>query len=476
MTVTLMQLAMMVATIGIIIGAGIWSAGRIKSSESFSLNGRKASAGMVAGAIAGSCIGGGATIGTSQMAFTFGISAWWFTIGIGTGFLLMGMFFARRFRESGRETITQLLIDTYGSGSGPVASLISSCGIFFAAVASVLPAIHIISQLLSTTVYTASAILFFLIIVYIYFGGIKGASVSGLLKSVILWLMLFAICITAGRGLLKVDSIENIIPHGLDLFAQGIWMPLENVISMSAGLLCAQNYAQAIFSAKDVKAARTGCFAAAALSLPVGIPCIMASMYMKANHPEVSPIMALPEFALHHLPEPLSGVTLGVLIIALISSIAGLTLGISTLLTRDIWTRLFRLSGNSEILRANRLSVIMISVLTITFSLCHLESQVLTWNLLALALRAGVFIPLVLALYRIKLLPPLWAVPTMLTGTLAAGIAKPVLHTGIPPLFLGFAVALLMIAMANLAGQHFNYRVLRLMAETKRKLPFMHHA
>ncbi|MBO6009778.1 MAG: hypothetical protein J6P70_05580, partial [Ruminobacter sp.] len=86
MTVTLMQLAMMVATIGIIIGAGIWSAGRIKSSESFSLNGRKASAGMVAGAIAGSCIGGGATIGTSQMAFTFGISAWWFTIGIGTGF------------------------------------------------------------------------------------------------------------------------------------------------------------------------------------------------------------------------------------------------------------------------------------------------------------------------------------------------------------------------------------------------------
>ena len=64
----------------------------------------------------------------------------------------------------------------------------------------------------------------------------------------------------------------------------------------------------------------------------------------------------------------------------------------------------------------------------------------------------------------------------MLTGTLAAGIAKPVLHTGIPPLFLGFAVALLMIAMANLAGQHFNYRVLRLMAETKRKLPFMHHA
>ena len=169
MSVTLIQMVMMVATISLIIGAGIWSARKIRSAEGFSLNGRRASAGMVAGAIAGSCIGGGATIGTSQMAFSFGFSAWWFTIGIGTGFLFMGLFFAHRFRESGSETITQLLINTYGSGSGPVASVISSSGIFFAAVASVLPAIYLISHLMDINIYAAGAILFFLIIVYIYF-------------------------------------------------------------------------------------------------------------------------------------------------------------------------------------------------------------------------------------------------------------------------------------------------------------------
>lgn len=474
MTVTLMQLFTMVATIGIIIGAGIWSAGKIKSSEGFSLNGRKASAGMVAGAIAGSCIGGGATIGTSQMAFTFGISAWWFTIGIGAGFFFMGLFFARKFRESGKETITQLLINTYGSGSGPVASLISSCGIFFAAVASVLPAIHIISQLLSTSVYAASAILFFLIIVYIYFGGIRGASISGLLKSGILWLMLLVICYVAGKGLPEAGDIETFIPRGLDMFAQGYWQPLENVISMSAGLLCAQNYAQAIFSAKNVRAAQAGCFATSALSLPVGIPCIMASMYMKIHHPEVTPIMALPEFALRELPEALSGITLGVLIIALISSIAGLTLGISTLLTRDLWTGLLKLREGSQILKANRLTVIAIALMTIVFALCNLESQVLTWNILALALRAGIFIPLVLALYRPKLLPPVWAVPTMLTGTFVAGIAKPVIHTNVPPLFLGFGAVVIMILIADTVGKHYNYRILHAIVAIRRRLTFLH--
>lgn len=453
MSVTLIQMVMMVATISLIIGAGIWSARKIRSAEGFSLNGRRASAGMVAGAIAGSCIGGGATIGTSQMAFSFGFSAWWFTIGIGTGFLFMGLFFARRFRESGSETITQLLINTYGSGSGPVASVISSSGIFFAAVASVLPAIYLISHLMDINIYAAGAILFFLIIVYIYFGGIKGASVSGLFKSVILWLMLTVIGYTASKGLHEVKDIEYFIPRGLDMFGQGYWQPLETVISMSAGLLCAQNYAQAIFSARDVKAARIGCFAASALSFPVGIPCVLASMYMKSMHPEVTPIMALPEFIMRYLPEPLAGIALGVLIIALISSIAGLTLGISTLLTRDIWTRVFRITESGKILRTNRLTVILISVLTITFSLCNLESQILTWNILALALRAGIFIPLVLALYRPKLIPPVWAVPAMLAGTLVAGLARPVLHSTVPPLFLGFAAVIIMIVIARILNR-----------------------
>ena len=86
MSLTTVQLIMMIATIALIIGAGIWSARKIKSAEGFSLNGRKSSTVMVAGAIAGSCIGGGATIGTAQSAFMIGISAWWFTIGIGVGF------------------------------------------------------------------------------------------------------------------------------------------------------------------------------------------------------------------------------------------------------------------------------------------------------------------------------------------------------------------------------------------------------
>lgn len=470
MSLTTVQLIMMIATIALIIGAGIWSARKIKSAEGFSLNGRKSSTVMVAGAIAGSCIGGGATIGTAQSAFMIGISAWWFTIGIGVGFACMALFFAKKFRESGKETITQLLMSRYGRSCGPVASVIASCGIFFAAVASVLPAIFIISHLLNISVYFASVVLFLLITVYIYFGGLKGAGTSGLIKSIILWMMLLVICWTAGKRLFNINNVSNIIPHGFDPFATGINKAVENVVSMTAGLVCAQNYAQAIFAATDSRTAQKGCIIASVISLPVGLPCVLASMYMKATHPDVLPIMALPEFIIRYMPESLAGITLGVLIIALISSVAGLTLGISTLLTRDIWSNIFHLRESRQILRANRLTVIAISTGLIVFSLFNLESQVLMWNLLALALRAGIFIPLVLALYQPKLLPPLWAIPAMLIGTMFAGTANHFINTGIPPLIIGFMAAAIIIAIGATWGKNHNYQLLHLLAKTKKMI------
>lgn len=456
MQLTATQLVMMLATMALIIGAGILSARKIKSSEGFSLNGRSASAGMVAGAVTGSCIGGGATIGTAQLAFHTGLSAWWFTIGIGVGFVLMGLFFAAKFRETGRETISQILVSRYGRTCGPVCSVITSAGLFFAAAASVLPAIHMIAGIMNVSVWTSSAVLFLLVASYIGFGGMRGASVSGLLKSAILWLMLICVAVIAGTRLRAVPDIEAVIPDALDIFAAGWDRILENVISVSAGFVCAQAYAQAFFSARSAAAAKAGCFAAAAISLPVGLPCVMAAMYMRAAHPETAPIMALPEFAVTCMPGPLAGITLGALVVALVSSVAGLTLGISTLLTRDIWAKAFRLADGAAVLAANRLTVVAVALGLIVFSLLNLDSQVLMWNILALSLRAGIFIPLVLALYKSTLLPRRWAVPVMVAGAALPALSNPVLHLAVPPLFTGFAAAL---ALLGLGAAVRTYRV-----------------
>ena len=91
----------MLATIGLIVGIGVYSGRKVASAADFSSGGGKAGAWIVCGAIMGTLVSGQATIGTAQLAFSFGMSAWWFTLGSGIGCLILAIGYAAPFRRSG---------------------------------------------------------------------------------------------------------------------------------------------------------------------------------------------------------------------------------------------------------------------------------------------------------------------------------------------------------------------------------------
>ncbi len=458
------QITLMLFTIIFISGCGIFSARKVRSAEGFSLNGRKASTSMITGALAGTCIGGGSTIGTSQLAFSVGLSAWWFNLGIGVGFIVMAIFFSKRLRESGCETISQLLVRDYGQTSGPVASLIASFGIFFSCVASVLPALYLLSVMLNVPISISAIILFVLIASYVFFGGMKGASVSGIVKTIILWSMLAILTIIAYNKLSSISNWDEVFPgdYWLDLFGRGYANCLENLLSLIVGITCAQTYAQIMFSAMNVRSAQIGAICAAAVSVPVGIPCIMAAMYMHAAHPNIEPILALPAFAVTYMSPALAGITLGALMMSLISSISGLTLGISTMVSRDILSKIFHFKKSEQVLKANRTSVIVVTIAVILFALTHLKSQVLTWNFFSMSFRGSIFIPLALAIYDAKILPPIWAIPAMIISAFFATFSKSLFNFSIPPLFVGMIASLIVIVIGITIGKKFNYQILKM--------------
>ena len=182
MEMSFFQFFMMVATVVIVIGIGLYAARSVNSAEGYSLGGRSAGAAMVAGSIAGTVVGGGATVGTAQLAYTLGLSAWWFTLGSGISFIIMGLIYAKPLRSTALETIPQYLALNYGKSAAKIASVLSSGGMFFAAVSSALPAIQIISSLFKIPVLWAAALLIVLVAAYVFFGGMKTAGVGGILK------------------------------------------------------------------------------------------------------------------------------------------------------------------------------------------------------------------------------------------------------------------------------------------------------
>jgi SSS family solute:Na+ symporter len=64
------------ATLLLVTIFGIYSGKKVKTSSDFAVGGKKANWPIIAGTIIGTLVGGTSTIGTAQMAYLYGFSAW----------------------------------------------------------------------------------------------------------------------------------------------------------------------------------------------------------------------------------------------------------------------------------------------------------------------------------------------------------------------------------------------------------------
>ncbi len=435
-------------TLLLFVAPGLYAARQVRSADDFSLGNRSAGVSVVAGAIVGTIIGGAATLGTAQLAFCIGMSAWWFTLGSGIGLLILAVFYAKPLRQTGLSTIPQFLVTHYGKAAGPLTSLASSLGIFFSIVASMLSGFGLITAILGVAPTTAALITVALVCAYVFLGGIKGTGWSGLCKTGLLYLTLMIAGVAAFASLGGFGGLQATFNSGpwLNLLGRGSGLELSNAGSLIVGIISTQTYAQAIFAARDPRTAVIGSLVAAALTIPVGLPSIMIGLFMRANHPDILPLNALPLYLLTYLPAWLGGIALATLLLASIGSIAGLALGIGTMISGDIIRDLFGLSDSKTLLRVNRGCVLLISACAACFVLHNLNTLVLDWNFLSMALRgAGVFAPLTLAVLWPGRIRPHAAIWSMLAG-IAASLAWSLLIPGYGnPLLPGLGLSLVVM-------------------------------
>ncbi len=451
MSLTTTHVFFLVATIALALGIGMLCARSVRSAEGFSLGGRTSGVFIVAGSISGAIIGGAATIGTAQLAYAIGLSAWWFTLGSGISLIIMGLFYARPLRRSGLETISQYLVVQYGSATGPVTSMIGSLGILFSAVASALSGIRMIAMIFGCPPWQAAGAIVGLVMAYVLFGGLKGAGASGIVKMVVLWVTLMVAGVVAVLSLGQTPRFDTVFPAfpWFSLFGRGAFESLGNVFSLVVGVLCTQTYIQAIYSASDSRTAVAGAFTAALIVIPVGLPSVAVGMFMHLHHPDISPILALPLFLARYVPDWLGGIGIAGLLLSVVGSIAGLVLGIGTMVSRDIGAGVMGIARNATLLWINRGTVLVVTAIAVVIALANPDSYVLDWNYLSMALRGGaVFIPLTLAIFRPGLLAGRWAIGSMAIATALAVAGKVIFGWTINPLYTGLGTSAAIITLA----------------------------
>ncbi len=420
---------------------------------------------IVAGIIMGTLVGGSATVGTAQLAYHYGMSAWWFTLGGGLACLVLALGFIGPWRRSGSQTLIGILAKEFGPGAGLAASLLSSVGTFInvisqliagtAVIAVAAPSLGLVPALLITAAFMA---------LYVVFGGTHGAGVVGILKLGLLYLSMIGcgvmVLVLSGgvSGFLQtVNGIDNpaAIRFG-SLFARGIGKDGGAALSLILGVLTTQTYAQAVLSAKSDAAARRGTLISAVLIPPIGAGGILVGLFMRAHHPGIAAKTALTAFATGYLPPVLSGILLGTLFIAVVGTGAGLVMGISTIIRRDILARFFDKAGEDKAGSLMGKGIIVLTLLLgVILSSGSLGDTILNFAFMSMGLRgAVVFVPMLCALWAPGKVNRKCAMGAIIAGPVVVLLCGTLftLPGGIDPLFAGVTAALIFCAAGRILG------------------------
>ena len=486
------------ATIALIIGIGIWSGKKVRSAEDFSGGGGKAGPWIVCGAIMGTLVSGQATIGTAQLAFNYGMSAWWFTLGSGIGCLILAVAYVVPLRRSGCTTLLQIVSKEYGPKAEALGSALCSIGIFVSVVAQILAATALLTTILPLNHLAAALISIVLMAFYVVFGGVWGAGMGGVAKLILLYVtsilggvLVFGLAhgfsglmetlnaLLAGTELGNLAGLtDSAAVHSrfTSLIARGASKDIGSGLSLILGVLSTQTYAQGVWSGKSDSAARKGSLLSALLIPPIGIACILIGLYMRGHCVTADELAALqaagqslpegmtvlssssqvfPVFAVTCMPKLLGGVVLGTLFMTVVGGGSGLALGMASILVTDIFARKSRRvrESSSAALIVTRGTILAILVIAAAVAILVPGAMINDFGFLSMGLRgAVVFLPLCGGLWLKGKIAGQYAVASIVAGPIAV-LAGELLALPFDPLFLGMAVCAVIMAFGLIRGK-----------------------
>ena len=459
----------------LIAGVGLWSGRKVRNEKDFITGGGRAGTGLVFGALMGSLVSSQATMGSVQLAFHYGLAAWWFTLGSGIGCLLLALGYVRALRASGCVTVMQIIAGEYGTTAERLGAVLSAAGIFITVLAQVIACIGLITLMFpALSPLQAAMVSTAMMCCYILFGGAWGAGMGGTVKTGLLCLSLFGGMVmvfrleggisplmnslkgllaatplgtvqSAAAGVPDITDFSGISSRFLSLTARGAAKNAASCLSLVLGVISTQTYAQAVWSARSDTDARRGALLSAFLIPPLGIAGIFIGLFMRAHYitgaevaalkaaglvvPDLpvlnSTLHALPAFLVDRLPPLWAGAGLGTLLIAVVGGGAGLALGMATVLVKDLRLRAVKHTGAAQELRALRWAVAAVLIGAAVMAVALPDAMLNDFGFLSMGLRGtAVCAPMTCALVLKGRLRPSFIVASMTLGTAAVAAGR----------------------------------------------------
>jgi len=346
------------------------------SSDGFTGGGRSFPPFLIGALLLSEFIGSSVSIGTAQKGFEAGISAAWNLVALSLGFLLLALVLAKKYRETGLNTISGILAQNYGQGVRYAASILTICALSIVSVALYASGGAVLAAVLGIDKTFAILLVGVVTVFYVSLGGMRSVVYTNFVHALIKYIgivLALGFALSASGGISALQA--NLPSKMFDVTGVGWGQIFAWMIGGIGSIFATQYVIQALVSTKDEKTSKRACFYVSSLMIPFGLMAALIGVCSAFLYPGIKSIDAFPTLIAHMPTFSASLVVIG-LAGALFGGISANTMASATLAMKDFYDPFF----NKE--KIDRKSVIFIKVAIVVIG----------------------FLPLVLALYADKIL------------------------------------------------------------------------
>lgn len=383
----------------VLVGVGIWTAKRTKTTEDFMVAGRSIGIWRFTAAMAACCIGGSLTMGSATLAYNFGVGAIWLGGICALSIFLLSLFLRTKLTNMRILSTSEGFGVFYGPQARTMSALVSIIYMFMVGVVQVVAAGTIMNVMFGWSTQMSMLIGGLVVLTYVVLGGMMAVTYTDIIQFVIMTLGVCIICpAMAIHSIGGVGEFVASVPAShLDITNIGTAKIVAYIFLYTPGFLVGQDIWQRAFTAKNPKVAKRGTAMAAGYLFLYTIAIIILGTCLFIAMPELeNPDLTFATATTSFTPTGIRGVLLAAVLAAVMSTASSEIMGTATVAYNDLIANFKPGISEKQGLFITRIIAIITGLLAIVCAL-WIQSVLVALDVAYAFLSGCIFIPLVFA-------------------------------------------------------------------------------
>ena len=391
----------------ILIAIGVYVGRKAKSASDFFVAGRNFNSGILFTTLIAANLGAGSTVGVAALAYTHGISAWWWIGSAGIGSMILAFIIGPKIwriaRENNFYTLSDYLEKRYSKFFSGIISVMMSVGTLALFSGQLLGIAWILETAAGIPKFYGIMTGAAAVILYFSAGGLlSGAFVNIIEVAVILagFIIALPFVLNFSGGIEGIKASVADKSSYFDFFGMGSTAIIGYIVMLVPSFFISPGLIGKVFAARDERAVKIGTAMNGIVQLFFAIIPVIIGMAAYAKFPNLARAdLALPEAMKNMMPFFAASMALAAIFAAEVSTADTVLYMLAGSIANDIYKRFFAPKiSDRNLLKLSRFVTVICGILGIILAL-RLESIISALTIFYSLMSVSLSAPLVFGLF-----------------------------------------------------------------------------